>query len=1082
MPFHLHHVVFSRPLEIVEHATPGEVYFTVAGEGEFELLRPGALWRNVYALIRHKTRIDNAVPEPPTPPGGIDDPGGWRPPVGHPRPLHNGVVVTNDPIPLDLKLYMPDGKLFTADQVTVADIFRFRDARGWPTGRWRYTVSGRSRTYTLNAAISESATIHAGLAEFVINEEVKSESAEPLVSAAVDSSRQSFEFDLYREGVFVAEITQAPGTRWRGTLALHDPDGDRVGASGDTTLRCDIPLAALGKSRDAQGKVRKWSLRVSPSGGVVAGSPRVTATVLAQGRIATAALTSRLETVFGVGAEGIRLEGVSKPGEVQAELTVSNKAAAEVLDMFGLLDKLLGEAGQPRDVASDRPIVVYRRDRELDYGLRLDASDFRLKAVKLSLVSGGRLGAGIPALRVRLETEGEIKVGTEDVVLARVRVRGGAAEIEVGLAIEDGVPRLVHWVPDDLIDADLSSPGTILALFTPVVGPLALAYLEHLESDYNGDFYYALEALVSNYNIAPQVLILLFGGHFTYRSIRVEGNDLVFEYVAPEEPDPRPRKTYHEAIGRPVRIEGPNAVRFTGDLGDTWAADKLREKIRHIVVVMMENRSYDHVLGYRTLTENDGARGLTRDLIDAVKAGPGGHLIRPLKQASFDSNSAGKKTRIPKGVGHELDDVAQQLSVKVPGPGGVQINGGEGFADNFREKKLSDPTDLEGCVPEDALGYYEGDDLPIYEYLARNYAYCDAFYCSHPGPTLPNRMYSLTGDVQYDRYGAPILRNNHGDNFVLSRARSIYDVLTQKGISWRVYESYPSVTMLRMFARHATNTEDIRNIEAFEADARAGTLPAFSYVEPAMHHQPQDDDHPDADMWRGQQFIQRVYTALRSNQDAWRNTLLIITYDEHGGLYDHVIPPLAEVVTPLRLMQPAVEERLAGILAEERGERGERGERFGSRFGEVGERAEERSPGRDRPEPSPASVPVQIPYGVRVPTFVVSPWTVPGKGPDVCLDHCSILKTVLATFLGEGQAFLSERVAASHTFESFLTGAEPRFPPAPGVLQRVEDRDQPPVPPRGTRIVTEELTRRRMREEGVDFHDLSGFIARLIGR
>ncbi len=87
---------------------------------------------------------------------------------------------------------------------------------------------------------------------------------------------------------------------------------------------------------------------------------------------------------------------------------------------------------------------------------------------------------------------------------------------------------------------------------------------------------------------------------------------------------------------------------------------------------------------------------------------------------------------------------------------------------------------------------------------------------------------------------------------------------------------------------------------------------------------------------------------------------------------------------------------------------------------------------------------------------------------------------MLATFLGKGQAFLSERVADSHSFEAFLTGAEPRFPPVPGVLQQLPSARTESV--RGTNIVTPILIRRRMREEGVDFHDLSSFVARLIGR
>src|SRR5262249_40619162 len=98
------------------------------------------------------------------------------------------------------------------------------------------------------------------------------------------------------------------------------------------------------------------------------------------------------------------------------------------------------------------------------------------------------------------------------------------------------------------------------------------------------------------------------------------------------------------------------------------------------------------------------------------------------------------------------------------------------------------------------------------KYLTDNYTWCERFFCSHPGPTLPNRMLSLTRDLQYDRSGEAILENNLGDDFALSRAMSIFDLLTRKGIGWRVYESFPSVAMLRMFARYATDTEKIVNV------------------------------------------------------------------------------------------------------------------------------------------------------------------------------------------------------------------------------------------------------------------------------
>ena len=222
--------------------------------------------------------------------------------------------------------------------------------------------------------------------------------------------------------------------------------------------------------------------------------------------------------------------------------------------------------------------------------------------------------------------------------------------------------------------------------------------------------------------------------------------------------------------------------------------------------------------------------------------------------------------------------------------------------------------------------------------------------------------------THYARTGEVILDNNHGDNVALSRALTIFDVLTRKGIGWRVYESFPSVTMLRMFARYVTDNTHIVPIARLEQDVNNNDLPAFTVIEQAMHHSPQNDDHPVADMYRGQLFLKGVYDTLRSNKNLWTKTLLIITYDEHGGFYDHVVPPLAETRT-----RPII--------------------------------ATDVLPGDGPVTPST----LLTNYGVRVPTFVVSPWTRAGKGPDIVLDHCSILKTVLARFCGTENPFFSDR-------------------------------------------------------------------------
>jgi hypothetical protein len=132
----------------------------------------------------------------------------------------------------------------------------------------------------------------------------------------------------------------------------------------------------------------------------------------------------------------------------------------------------------------------------------------------------------------------------------------------------------------------------------------------------------------------------------------------------------------------------------------------------------------------------------------------------------------------------------------------------------------------------------------------------------------------------------------------------------------------------------------------------------------------------------------------------------------------------------------------------------------------------------------PAQVPatLTIPYGVRVPTFVVSPWTMRGKGPSITLDHCSIIKTVLARFLGGDKPFVSDRVHASQTFDAFLTEAQPRMDVPASPTLGVLPIDVRRLAPGASRIITEPLFRKTMPEGPVDYHDLTGRLARMLGR
>ena len=777
----------------------------------------------------------------------------------------------------------------------------------------------------------------------------------------------------------------------------------------------------------------------------------VSATVIEAARIGTTALLDRIVEIIGSRGSNLRIFGEMDNERMYARLEILDDASASLIDRYKLLKKILPLVEQPPGIVVD-PVDVEANTlynlaapkRELPGGFKVHLFGMRIGAIDIEIGESVQIQPPIPALKISVEVFGSAKIEWEGIGLANAEIRDNRIRLEAGLRLgPDGTFSLVSWIEEDLFDVDVANDALVVAILAGLVIP-AIGVTEELESignDLVGDGFQAVLDSVSAK--VPEILAMILGDDFTYQALRFEGADIVFEHVAPLEPDPKPKPSdeYKAAMGRSFEQLGDQTFLFRPPiLGNTWAADNLA-KIDHIVMVMMENRSFDHVLGYIARTAaGTNSNGLSEDLTNFLESQHPPAIVRRLRDSGIVENGVHLKTKFPASVGHSLADITQQLGQQTAIPLRPDINSPAGFKTNFMKQTSMKPPVTNGLVEDDVLGFYEADDLAFFKFLTDNYAWSENFFCSHPGPTLPNRMFSIAGDVQYDRTGEAILNNNKGENIALSRAASIFDLLTRKGVSWRVYESFPSVTMLRMFARYATDTTNIVDVKRLAQDIVNNNLPAVTFVDPAMHHFPQNDDHPPNDMYRGQRFLKCVYDALRANEEVWKRTLLIITYDEHGGFYDHVIPPIAEI-------------RLRPPVATDGGPAG--------------------------PAPfTPATV--STPYGVRVPTFVVSPWVPAGKGPDIVLDHCSILKTILARFCGQSRPFLSDRVHASRTFNSYLTETAPRL----GVSA---PPDLPPLPPdepirRGGVIVTEPVFNRQMRAGNVDAHELMGMVARMLGR
>jgi phospholipase C len=267
--------------------------------------------------------------------------------------------------------------------------------------------------------------------------------------------------------------------------------------------------------------------------------------------------------------------------------------------------------------------------------------------------------------------------------------------------------------------------------------------------------------------------------------------------------------------------------------------------IDHVIVLMMENRSYDHYFGWIKKTD-----GRQEGLAYPDTAG----VLHPTMRLAPDFQ----------GCGHPDPDHSYA-------GGRIEFNGGA--CDGWLRAGTND---------DYAIGYYTDADLAFFDKAAPDWTVCDRYFSSIMAPTFPNRFYMHA--AQTDR-----LDNSTG----LSTLPTIWDRLLQAGIDGRYY--FSDVPFLAFWG--AQYLPISRPFDAFLADCAANTLPAVAFVDPRFVGEDQglsNDDHPHADIRNGEAFINQVYEAVVSSP-AWARTVLVITYDEWGGFFDHVPPPIAAV-------------------------------------------------------------------------------------------------------------------------------------------------------------------------------------------
>ena len=262
------------------------------------------------------------------------------------------------------------------------------------------------------------------------------------------------------------------------------------------------------------------------------------------------------------------------------------------------------------------------------------------------------------------------------------------------------------------------------------------------------------------------------------------------------------------------------------------------------------------------------------------------------------------------------------------------------------------------------------NQLPVLSALARSYAVCDAWFSSVPGPTLPNRAFA--------HFGTSFGRLDMSPDYFRAKP-SIYQRLLQQGRSGKIYYYDRASSTQGLTFLLSDQSKYFGALGDFKRDCKKNRLPDYAFIEP--NYNDHDgmlacDQHPDNHMLAGDNFIREIYEAIRQNDAVWNSTLFVIVWDEHGGLYDHVVPPEVGHRDGFVSSSPAFD------------------------FGRL---------------------------GVRVPAVVISPYIERGTVDHTVYEHASIPATVTTQFIGDPQVyspFAREKWAS--TFLHLLTSPSAR--------------------------------------------------------
>ncbi len=378
------------------------------------------------------------------------------------------------------------------------------------------------------------------------------------------------------------------------------------------------------------------------------------------------------------------------------------------------------------------------------------------------------------------------------------------------------------------------------------------------------------------------------------------------------------------------------------------------QRIEHVIVLMLENRSFDHLLGFakppagQTLDNLLTLNPLPSNLLDPSKppseSNPTFQVSQPAPFAVHDKD----------GPSHSFNAVNTQLSGSKVGPSASLPPKNNGFTLNYSNSLRAHSQNVTREQINEVMQCFSPKQLPAINQLAQQFCLCDRWHCEVPGPTMPNRMFVHAATSE------GYVHNNFKRSFT---SKTVYELVEEKGLTWCVY--FHDLNEVMQFDALKQTPETFRRFERWAKDAESGNMPNYVFICPRfLNGRPgangeaklANSQHAPEDVRLADHLIADVYDALAKNQELFSKSVLIVTYDEHGGFYDHVIP--GPTVNPDGQNSP--------------------------------------NPGDD-PQFSSFKFAFDR-IGLRVPTIIASPWIAKGTVEHRMLQHTSIIKTVTELF------------------------------------------------------------------------------------